>query len=149
METISPDTVLTTGNAAKLYCLRWIEQRVQTDNALTILDLGCGAAHNFVRLLDRYPHVKYVGIEPSKSACEAARRNLGSHDVTIIQAYAYDAFQLVHDHFDVIVSFSVLEHVFQRQRYLNSVRDCVKAEGRCLINYQPVEKRRTRVREMC
>jgi SAM-dependent methyltransferase len=135
MKTNSTATVLTTGNAAKLYCLKWIEQRIQTENALTILDLGCGTAQNFVRLLNRYPHVKYVGIEPSKDACDAARRNLTSHDAIIIQAYAYNAFQLVHDHFDVVVSFSVLEHVLQRQRYLSSVRHCLKAEGHCLINY--------------
>jgi len=135
MKTPSAERPLTSGNSAKLYCLQWIEQRVKTHETLTILDLGCGAARNFVLLLERYPGVKYVGIEPSASDCQAARDNLAGHNATIINAYAYDVFQQVNEQFDVVISFSVLEHVYQRQRYLDNARDCLKPDGSFLINY--------------
>ena len=52
--------ILTVGNSAKLYCLNWIENLLQggvmgKGNEFKILDLGCGAALNFVNLLKLYP----------------------------------------------------------------------------------------------
>jgi len=127
--------LLTTGNTAKLYCLQWIEQRARAHEVRSILDLGCGTAGNFVRLLERYPEVRYVGVEPSRAACEAARSNLTGRRAEIVQAYAYDVPKLVAGPFDVVVSFSVFEHVHQRQRYLDGVCASLAPDGRCLINY--------------
>lgn len=131
------DQPLTTGNAAKLYCLHWIEQRIQaSSHPLTILDLGCGTAQNFVQLLQRYPTVRYVGIEPKAPVCEIARRTLAKHNATIHNAYAYHLHgRLIHETFDVVVSFSVFEHVYRRPLYLASARDCLKPGGHLLINY--------------
>ena len=130
-------TFLTIGNSAKLYCLNWVENRVkECDGQLSILDLGCGNAQNFTRLLERYPKVKYVGIEPSAEACAAARRNLEGRDATIINDHAYNIFgRLVNEQFDVVISFSTFEHVYRRQSYINSARDCLKPDGYFLINY--------------
>lgn len=135
------DTLLTLGNTAKLYCLEHIEQMIQAreaagDSALRILDLGSGTSRNFIELLRRYPHVRYTGIEPSASVCAVARRQLPAEQATIITGYAYDVFgQYVNAPFDVVVSFSVFEHVYQRQRYIDSIRDCLKPDGQALINY--------------
>ncbi len=131
--------LLTQGNAAKLYCLNWIENKIlQTPRPhdFTILDLGCGAAANFVNLLAKYENIRYTGIEPSAAACAAARRNLAGHNATIINDLAYNVLgRLVEEPFDFVVSFSVFEHVYQRQRYLESVSACLKHGGFALINY--------------
>ena len=51
-------TLLTTGNAAKLYCLNWLDATIQQhDGKVSILDLGCGTAQNFVALLKQHPEV--------------------------------------------------------------------------------------------
>jgi hypothetical protein len=48
--------LLTTGNAAKLYCLNWIEAYIkQQGAALHILDLGSGTSFNFTNLLPALP----------------------------------------------------------------------------------------------
>ena len=101
-------TLMTVGNSAKLYCLNWIERRVkERDGQLSILDLGCGNAQNFIRLLKLYPQVTYVGIEPSAEACAAARRNLDGRDATIINEWAYNIYgRLVDEQFDSVISFS-------------------------------------------
>jgi len=128
--------LLTAGNAAKLYCLEWIAAYAANRSEVSILDLGCGQARNFVSLLRQYPQVRYVGIEPSPSECEQARRNTGGLNATIINGYAYDVYgKLVHEPFDLIVSFSVFEHVYRRLAYLQAVKACLKPEGRVLINY--------------
>ncbi|MBL8155985.1 MAG: methyltransferase [Anaerolineae bacterium] len=128
--------LLTEGNAAKLYCLDWIAHHAESNPALTILDLGSGRSLNFVRLLQRFPQVHYVGVEPAPAACEAARRSLAGLNATIHNAYAYDLYgQLLHEQFDIVVSFSVFEHVYRRLAYLQTARSLLKPDGFLLINY--------------
>jgi cyclopropane fatty-acyl-phospholipid synthase-like methyltransferase len=130
--------VLTVGNTAKLYCLNWIEAKVRASaEEITILDLGCGTAQNFVQLLKHYPAANYIGVEPSESACRQAEQNLKGLNATIIHDYAYDAVRskLPKPVYDVIVSFSVFEHVYQRLDYLRLIKACLKDAGHCLINY--------------
>lgn len=128
--------LLTQGNAAKLYCLNWIEAYIQDQSRVTLLDLGCGTAANFVPLLKRYEHIHYIGVEPSAGDCEQARRNTAGLNATIINAYAYDLFgKYIHEKCDLLVSFSVFEHVYRRLAYLQTARACIKDEGYFLMNY--------------
>lgn len=128
---------LTTGNTAKLYCINWIENYIKDNgDTVRILDLGSGTSGNFVELLQRYPDLTYVGIEPYDAACEKARRDLKGNNVTIINDSAYDIMgRLVENPFDIIVSFSVMEHVVQRQRFLDSAAACMTDKSYFLINY--------------
>ena len=135
---------LTVGNSAKLYCLNWIENQLLKKGGgkekgnefkFKILDLGCGAGLNFVNLLKLYPQIHYVGIEPSKPICMQAERNLKGLNASIINAYAYNAFEMLKEKFDVIVSFSALEHVYRREEYLRSAKECLKEDGYFQINY--------------
>lgn len=129
-------SLLTHGNSAKLYCLDWIEQYVQDRSPVNLLDLGCGTAANFVLLLQRYPHIHYIGVEPSAVDCERARQNMAGLNATIINAYAYDLFGThIHIKADLVVSFSVFEHVYRRLSYLRTARTCIKDDGYFLINY--------------
>src|SRR5690606_27172591 len=130
-------TALTTGNTAKVYCLNWIENYIQTHGeSIRILDVGSGTSNNFVKLLRRYPNVTYVGVEPYASACEKARQDLQGENVKIINDSAYNIMgRLVDTPFDIVVSFSVMEHVVQRQRFLDSVAACLSDNAYFLINY--------------
>jgi SAM-dependent methyltransferase len=127
--------VLSVGNSAKLYCLNRIEEYSQQRDRLSILDLGSGTALGFVPLLKKYPTIRYVGVEPSKSACLQAERNLDGLNGTIINAYGYGVHSKLQQEFDVVVSFSVLEHVYKRAEYLRSAKECLKNDGYFLINY--------------
>lgn len=123
----------TEGNAAKVYCLDWIAGFVsRASGAASILDLGCGTGRNFVKLLAAFPQVRYVGVEPSREGCAAARDLLPPAQATIVQALAYGYRA---DPVDIVVSFSVLEHVYDRRRYLQAVHDNLAPDGRALINY--------------
>jgi SAM-dependent methyltransferase len=128
--------VLTTGNSAKLYCLNWIERyAVQQGRKSRILDLGCGAAINFVNLLQSYPEISYVGIEPSRESYLKAQQNLSGLNARLINSSGYRAYDVLREKFDIVVSFSVLEHVYKRLAYLRSAKECLKANGYFLINY--------------
>ncbi len=129
---------LTTGNAAKIYCLNWIAAHAQRHaGPLTLLDLGCGDGSHFVQLLRAFPAIRYVGIEPDAAACQRAREQLAFASPVIIQGYAYEGIRasLPLPAFDLIVSFSVLEHVYRRQAYMQFIHDCLAPDGVCLMNY--------------
>ncbi len=129
--------VLTVGNSAKLYCLNWIEDYLQRKGEkISILDLGCGTARNFTGLLKAHPNeIRYVGVEPLAGACREAERNLQGFDAKVVNADGYHIQQKLNEKFDLVVSFSVLEHVYQRELYVRSAKDCLKSGGYILINY--------------
>jgi trans-aconitate methyltransferase len=126
-----PGRPLTQGNTAKLYCVQLIDQAAAAaDGEFRIVDLGCGSGSNFVELLRRRPNVRFVGVEPSGPAAEEARSTLPQAE--ILNQTAYDV-RVEPAH--AVVSFSVLEHVVQRARYLDAVRANLRPDGRVYLNY--------------
>ena len=123
--------MLTVGNTAKLYCLRLIDRAAaESDGAFRIVDLGCGTGSNFVELLRRRPEVEYVGVEPSEHVAGEARRLLPRAEIVNAPAYGVRV-EPAH----AVVSFSVLEHVVDRPRYMEAVRANLRADGRVYLNY--------------
>jgi SAM-dependent methyltransferase len=123
--------LLSYGNAAKLYCLNRIDALAAARETLTIVDLGCGRALNFAELLRRRPEVHYTGVDPDPAACADARGVLAGLNAEVIQADAYDVRV---GPADVVVSFSVLEHVHRRQAYLQSLARNLAPHGLAFVN---------------
>jgi SAM-dependent methyltransferase len=122
---------LTFGNTAKLYCLQLIDRAAsETDGEFRILDLGCGTGSNFIDLLRRRPNASYVGVEPSRQAAAEARETLPN--AQILNQPAYDV-RVEPAH--AVVSFSVLEHVVDRPRYLEAARLNLRPDGHVYLNY--------------
>lgn len=118
------------GNAAKLYCLRHVDD-LAANRSLTILDLGCGSGRQLVPLLRRRPQVRYVGVEPNPEYAAEAAEKLAPFDAEILTAPAYD----VDVPADVVLSFSVFEHVYKRDRYVRSIARNLREAGLAFVNY--------------
>ena len=104
----------------------------RTNPGLTIVDLGCGDGRNVEPLLREHPSLRYVGIDPSRGAIDAARSRLAPYDAELRVGRAYD----VHlADADVVLSFSVLEHVYRRAPYVRSIARNLKRDGTALVNY--------------
>ncbi len=104
--------VLSGGNSAKLYCLNWIRRYIlEKSEEIKILDLGCGSGLKFIKLLKSHNRVTYVGVDPSKEACNRARENLKDLNARVFNSVGYDIYDKLKEKFDIVVSFSVLEHV--------------------------------------
>jgi SAM-dependent methyltransferase len=122
---------LTYGNIAKLYSLELIDHAAaQAGGEFTVLDLGCGTGTHFAELLARRPNIRYIGVEPLRAAAEQARRTLPGAE--IIHAAAYDVNV---GPADAVVSFSVLEHVVDRPRYMAAAARNLGSVGRIYLNY--------------
>lgn len=121
---------LVLGNAAKLYCLQWIDRLAAQHPGLRVLDLGCGRGNTFEALLRERPDVRYVGVEPDREAADAARRTLPQAE--IVTGWG-DAVEL--EPADAVVSFSVLEHVYRREAYIRSIARHLAPAGLAFVNY--------------
>ncbi len=129
------EKIITLGNTAKMYCVDKISERAANGAPLVLLDLGCGTGNNFPDLLDRFPNVRYVGADPHEPSLAKARKLLAGRNAELHHAPG-ESFRL-EGGADIIVSFSVFEHVPFRQRnaYLESVRANLRPGGIGLINY--------------
>jgi SAM-dependent methyltransferase len=108
---------------------------VEKSSEVKILDLGCGTALKFVNFLRLYPQISYVGVEPSKDSCLKAQQNLNGLNARVVNSLGYHVYENLREKFDIVVSFSVLEHVYRRLDYLSSAKACLKEDGYFLINY--------------
>ena len=100
-----------------------------------ILDLGCGTAKDYINLLELYPDIDYTGIDPDKRACWEAKDNLYSANAKVITADACALNGQFSQKFDIVTSFSVFEHIKNRQAFIQFAYDCLKPGGYFLINY--------------
>jgi SAM-dependent methyltransferase len=123
------------GNTAKMYCLQKIGELAARGSPLVLLDMGCGTGKNFPQFLDAYPNVRYVGADPHRPSIDEARKVLAGKNAELHFAPG-DGFVL-EGGADVIVSFSVFEHVpiARRAAYVQAVRANLKPGGIAFINY--------------
>lgn len=102
-----------------------------------VLEVGCGTAVYVPAMIEKYPQLEYVGIEPIEDSFVAAEKNLdGVPRVTVSSQLGYDAIEGLEDaSFDVVISFSVLEHVKQLGKFLDMSARYVKKGGRMVHRY--------------
>ena len=121
-----------TGNTAKDYCLVRVAALAATTPELTLVDLGCGDGRNVEPLLRAHPAIRYVGIDPAPAAIDEASRRLAPYEPELTVGRAYDV-ELTSA--DVVLSFSVLEHVYDRPPYVRSITRNLKPDGVAYVNY--------------
>jgi len=116
----------------KTYFLEKFEDEIKSGAIKSICDFGCGESLNFIPLLRKYPNLIYVGIEPSPQA-EMARKNLAEFkNAKIFRANGYSCPEGAEEwwgKFDLVISFSVLEHVKQLERFLKSSIEAARVGG--------------------
>lgn len=114
-----------------------LERIVQERPDVRILEMGSGWSRDMARLLEKFPNLNYVGVEPNIAFVEKARRSLSLFKNThIIHALGYDT-RAVQEYgpFDVVFSLSVLEHVKYPDRFLKMSAAVLKEGGEAIHQY--------------
>lgn len=119
----------------KEFFIEHIARELGIGEATRIVDLGSGQSRNLLPLLERFPKLSYVGVEPRKEDADAARALLSHFPNTRI--YNQLAYEPLPDEapFDICVSLSVLEHVKHLERFLKNSIQLTKSGGHIIHRY--------------
>ena len=112
-------------------------ERASVGSSVRVLDLGCGTASYVPALIEQFPQIEYVGVEPITASFAAAEKNLtGIAKAKIHFKLGYDS---VPDEteatFDVVFSLSTLEHVKQLGRFIALSAKYTKQGGLVVHRY--------------
>lgn len=97
-------------------------EHIESGKNIRLLEIGSGTSEIAKNLIEKFPCIEYVGIEPSHEAVVRARKNLqDSPRVTIIEGLGYDkaSHPELQQPFDIVFSLSVLEHVKQLEKFID------------------------------
>ena len=95
-----------------------------------VLDLGCGEAGYWESILAAHPNLRLFLYEPDKARLSKARSRVHGDNVNFIS----DLSELSSS-FDFIFSFSVLEHVWDKDLFFQQVSNLLEKDGMAVINY--------------
>lgn len=116
-------------------------ERVGIQDGQTILDLGCGYGGLSKYLLETFPNVRVIGINPSviqtdhiKNELILKNDNFDNLRFTLIQKFFddVDAGIIESNYFDRVVSIGLLEHVTNIDLLQKNIARVLKPGGRCL-----------------
>ncbi len=95
-------------------------KRTPAGRPLRVLDVGCGTASYVPGLVEQFPNITYVGIEPiPKSFKKAQEYTKDIAGASVHFGLAYDALEAYEPgSFDLIISLSVLEHVKRLPKFI-------------------------------
>lgn len=105
-----------------------------------VLDIGCAAGY-FLQVMRKEGH-SVLGIEPSTSIAQIARKELG--DETVFVGDLDDAPEsrgYRKGSFDLVTMWDVIEHIPDPQAALRTVRQLLNKGGRLLLETQNVQSR--------
>lgn len=115
-------------------------ERADIRDGQTILDLGCGFGGLSKYLLETFPGVNIIGINPSDVQTNHIRKELiNSHDFDnsrfrLIQTYFDDVntIDIDNNYFDRVISVGLLEHVTNIDLLQKNIAYLLKQGGKCL-----------------
>lgn len=91
-----------------------------------VLDLGCNNGYGSYEL-SRHGH-EVIGVDVSAGALEDARKRFHAANLEFRQVNGLEL-SFDSNHFDLITSFQVIEHIVDMDSYLNEIRRVLKPSG--------------------
>ena len=122
------------GNSAKTRIINSILQQTnnQRNEKTLIFDYGCGDGGDWPTILSDCRYLELIGYDPSQQRIETARKRLAGLDAALFTGDELHKLTFA-AHF--VVSFSVLEHVYNRRSYLQTAKTHLAENGIFYLNY--------------
>jgi 2-polyprenyl-3-methyl-5-hydroxy-6-metoxy-1,4-benzoquinol methylase len=112
------------------FALKLIKQFVRNSSVESILEIGTGSGFFLSSCHDQFPGVKLSGVEYDQRLLDVTK--LRAPYAKCIQGNA-ETFNLQSEKFDVIVSFQVIEHLYNPSEMLNRVREHLNPGGLFIV----------------
>lgn len=122
-------------NLAAVYILNYLQKCLKSSKNISILDIGCGRCEYWIEFLKNNPHVIFHGIDINKKSIEKARLNLPQFSHQIFELNCRDLNKLNGKYFDVIISKSALEHIYDKETFLKQVFHLMHKKTQFLISW--------------
>jgi SAM-dependent methyltransferase len=103
-----------------------IRKAVKGKNRFSLLEIGTGSGFFLSFLEKEFPNATLVGIEYDYRLIELSHNKIKK--AAIVQGNA-EGFDLKEKNFDIIVSFQVIEHLYNPELMLNSIRNHLSDNG--------------------
>jgi ubiquinone/menaquinone biosynthesis C-methylase UbiE len=115
--------MLISGNKDSL--LRFIK------NTDSVSDLGGGKGDRWVSVLSKFPNLNLTFFEPDKSELGIAKAKIKGKNVIFIDSTK----NIENESQDLVFSFAVLEHVWNKQMFFSEIARILKKDGAAYISY--------------
>ncbi|APB32859.1 hypothetical protein GlitD10_0545 [Gloeomargarita lithophora Alchichica-D10] len=120
------------GNSAKAQVVQHILAQVANATHSVVFDYGCGDGGYWPDILRDYPQIQWWGFEPQGKRRQKAQQRLAGLAAKVLD---WTELQNAQINADFIVSFSVLEHVYDRYQYLQMAQKQLAPQGVFYLNY--------------
>lgn len=119
------------------YVVGEVVAKVGEGAPVRVMDVGCGTAGYVPALIEKYPTIEYVGVEPIADSFAAAEKNLqGLKNTKVHFQLGYDSVpDEAEGSFDLVFSLSVLEHIKHLKRFLALSAKYVQVGGTLMHRY--------------
>ena len=113
-----------------------IYQSIINNNIKSVLEVGCGTGILISELKERFPEIKFTGLDPNESGFHDYK-NISKkviHEeksINIINS-SIEAYT-TNETYDLIFSFNVFEHVKNQNEYLETTYNLLSQEGKSII----------------
>jgi ubiquinone/menaquinone biosynthesis C-methylase UbiE len=100
-------------------------------NTDSVADLGGGKGDRWVTVLSKFPNLNLIFFEPDKSELRIAKTKINGKNVLFFDSTK----DIKNESQDIVYSFAVLEHVWDKQMFFNEIARILKKDGVAYISY--------------
>ena len=102
---------------------------IKKDDSVT--DLGGGKGNRWVSMLSKFPNLNLTFFEPDKTELEIAKTKIKGNNIIFLS----DTKNIKNKSQDIVYSFAVLEHVWDKKTFFNEIARILKKNGVAYISY--------------
>ena len=113
-----------------------IYQSIINNNIKSVLEVGCGTGILISELKERFPEIKFTGLDPNESGFHDYKnisKKVINEEKSINIISSSIGTYTTNETYDLIFSFNVFEHVKNQNEYLETTYDLLSQEGKSII----------------
>ncbi len=104
-----------------------------------IFEIGCSTGATGMAIKQKFPDVKYIGMDSDKESAGIAQTRLDEVIVSDIDSVQLNTFGFKKESFDLIICADILEHLYDPWKILFELRDYLTPDGKVIASIPNVQ----------